>query len=133
MHGEKNFPFRKEDSDLDIALPDNCSDHDYLCALEEALNNLRQKFSPGLIIYLAGADPHEGDRLGRLNISTSGMASRDQMVFNFAQQQQLPIAVAMAGGYGKAVETTVAIHLQTVTTALAYHQQRHLLSTNPHA
>jgi acetoin utilization deacetylase AcuC-like enzyme len=133
MHGEKNFPFRKEDSDLDIALPDNCTDHDYLSALHEALHTLSQKFSPGLIIYLAGADPHEGDRLGRLKISTSGMASRDQMVFNFAHQQQLPIAVAMAGGYGKVVQTTVDIHLQTVNTAFAYHQKRHLHSPIPHA
>jgi acetoin utilization deacetylase AcuC-like enzyme len=133
IHGEKNFPFRKEDSDLDIALPDGCTDHDYLAALDQTLAVLSDRFSPNLLIYLAGADPHEDDRLGRLKISTSGMAIRDQTVFNFAKDRNIPVAVAMAGGYGKLVQTTVSIHLQTVNAALSFHQQHCLLSLEPNA
>jgi acetoin utilization deacetylase AcuC-like enzyme len=66
LHGEKNFPFRKEPSDLDVGLPDGCTDEPYLAALHQALQTLQDRFDPQLVIYLAGADPHEGDRLGRL-------------------------------------------------------------------
>ncbi len=83
LHGDKNYPFRKEVSDLDVGLPDGCRDEAYLAALDAALQSLwhRHRDSPpGLIFYLAGADPHEGDRLGRLKISAQGLAERDRRV-----------------------------------------------------
>lgn len=121
LHGEKNYPFRKEASDLDVGLPDGCDDDTYAQALSEALAILFARFSPDLLIYLAGADPHEGDRLGRLRLTMNGLARRDALVFDAAQARGLPIAVAMAGGYGNQIEDTVAVHLQTVTMAARYH------------
>lgn len=123
MHGENNYPFQKARSDLDIALPDATGDAAYLEALDGALAQMFARFDPQLIIYLAGADPHEGDRLGRLKLSADGMARRDRRVLQVAQQRQLPVAIAMAGGYGRAIEDTVAIHLQTVGIAAAFCQQ----------
>ena len=75
------------------------------------------RFSPQLIIYLAGADPHEGDRLGRLKLSLQGLAARDHQVMQAARAHGLPVAIAMAGGYGKNIDDTVAAHLQTVRIA----------------
>lgn len=117
MHGEKNFPARKERSDLDVPLPDGTGDQRYLAALDAALAVVGQRFTPQFVIYLAGADAHEDDRLGRLALSTQGMAARDQKVFDFAEQLGVPIAVVMGGGYGREIETTVALHLQTIRLA----------------
>lgn len=117
MHGEHNFPFRKEASDLDIGLPDGTTDHAYLTALDQGLDALSNRFKPDFLIYLAGADAHEGDRLGRLKISAQGMRQRDQKVFEFAQSFHIGVAVAMAGGYGHDITQTVSIHAQTVQTA----------------
>jgi acetoin utilization deacetylase AcuC-like enzyme len=117
LHGEKNFPFRKAASDLDVPLPDGTGDADYLAALDEALSALTERFTPGLLIYLAGADAHEGDRLGTLRLTTEGMRARDQRVFDLAERLAVPIAVAMAGGYGHDLATTVAVHLNTVRAA----------------
>lgn len=122
LHGDKNFPFRKEPSDLDMALPDGASDDVYLEALTTALAQLKNTFTPELVIYLAGADPHEGDRLGRLKLTHEGMLARDRLVFEYAMSLSLPVAVAMAGGYGTNIETTVAVHQQTVLEALRYRQ-----------
>ncbi len=124
LHGEHNYPFAKATSDLDIALPDDTGDAEYLAALDGALAQLFERFAPQLIIYLAGADPHEGDRLGRLKLSSDGMAERDRRVLAQAQQRNLPVAIAMAGGYGRDIDQTVAIHLQTVTLAAAYRHRR---------
>lgn len=121
LHGEKNYPFRKEASDLDVGLPDGCDDDSYAAALARALDTLHARFAPDLLIYLAGADPHEDDRLGRLRLTLAGLARRDTMVFDFALSHRLPIAVAMAGGYGNQIENTVAVHTQTVALAAAYH------------
>ena len=123
VHGEKNYPFRKEASDLDVGLHDGCGDHDYLEALTGALDILAGRFKPSLIIYLAGADPHEGDRLGRLKLTMAGLAARDQQVFDFAYQRRIPIAVTMAGGYGNNIDDTVAVHAQTIALA-ARHARR---------
>ena len=120
LHGEHNYPFEKERSDLDVALPDGVGDADYLAALEAALAQLMDRFDPQLIIYLAGADPHEGDRLGRMKLSMAGLAARDAQVFELGRQQRIPIAVTMAGGYGKNIEDTVAVHVQTITLASRY-------------
>ena len=122
LHGEKNFPFRKEPSDLDVPLADGISDEMYLEALVGSLEHLQKVFKPKLVIYLAGADPHEGDRLGRLKLTDSGMLKRDQFVFEYAKKSGIPIAISMAGGYGHDIETTVAVHRQTVLEALRYSQ-----------
>ncbi len=118
LHGEKNFPFRKEAGDLDIALPDGCQDTEYLNALEQALDTIEKQFKPEFLIYLAGADPHEDDRLGRLSVSYEGLQKRDTRVFDFAAAHRLPVAVTMAGGYGNVIKNTVRVHAQTVTSAL---------------
>lgn len=119
LHGARNFPFRKEPSDCDIDLPDGCTDAPYLAALEQGLAEVERRCEPGLVIYLAGADPHEGDRLGRLRLSDAGMAARDQRVFDWAWQRQLPVAMAMAGGYGHDIQTTVRVQLNTYRIAQA--------------
>ena len=123
LHGEKNFPFRKEASDLDVGLPDGCDDAGYLDALDRALATLLERFAPDFLFYLAGADPYAGDRLGRLDLTIDGLARRDRAVFDFAASRRLPVAVAMAGGYGHVIEETCAIHAETV--ALAADSVRH--------
>jgi acetoin utilization deacetylase AcuC-like enzyme len=120
MHGQKNFPFRKEASDLDVELPDGCGDADYLAALEHALDELDRRFSPGLVIYLAGADPFERDRLGRLKLSFDGLEARDRRVFDFAWQRRIPLAFAMAGGYASDIAETVQVQLGTFRVAIDY-------------
>lgn len=120
LHGEHNYPFAKESSDLDLALPDGTGDDAYLDALHGALEELDRRFTPDLIIYLAGADPHEGDRLGRLKLSLAGLAARDRTVLDYAQGRNIPVAIAMAGGYGKNIQDTVAVHIQTIAIASRY-------------
>ena len=120
LHGEKNFPFRKEASDLDVELPDGCLDAPYLQALEQALDELERRFEPGLIMYLAGADPFEGDRLGRLSLSFDGLEARDRRVFDWAWQRRIPLAFSMAGGYGVNIDETVQVQVNTYRVALEY-------------
>jgi acetoin utilization deacetylase AcuC-like enzyme len=120
LHGQKNFPFRKEPGDLDVDLPDGTGDDAYLEALEGALDELAQRFEPGLVIYLAGADPHEGDRLGRLKLTWDGLEARDRRVFDWAWQRRVPLALTMAGGYGRRIEDTVQVQVNTLRVALAY-------------
>jgi acetoin utilization deacetylase AcuC-like enzyme len=122
LHGAKNFPFRKEASDLDVELPDGCGDAAYLNALDQALHTLWAHHSdqpPGLVFFLAGADPHEGDRLGRLALTTEGLAERDRRVLNACCERRVPVALSMAGGYGRDVHTTVQVHLNTLRLAAA--------------
>jgi len=123
IHGENNFPFKKEVSDLDLGLPDGCDDRTYLLSLEKCLDQLHSRFKADCLIYLAGADPHEDDRLGRLKLSKEGMRLRDEMVFAYALTQKIPVAISMAGGYGKEIDSTVDIHFQTIKTALHFQQQ----------
>jgi acetoin utilization deacetylase AcuC-like enzyme len=125
IHGDKNFPFRKEASDLDVDLPDGTGDDAYLQALERALEELAQRFDPGLVIYLAGADPHEGDRLGRLKLTWDGLEARDRRVFDWAWQRGLPLAFAMAGGYGHRLEDTVQVQINTFRVAASYARRWH--------
>ncbi len=120
LHGEKNFPFRKEAGSLDVGLPDGCGDDDYLAALDDALDTLVRRFEPDFVFYLAGADPYAGDRLGRLALTIEGLAARDRRVFDFAAARRLPVAMAMAGGYGRVIEETAAIHAQSVAIAAGY-------------
>ena len=127
LHGDKNFPFRKEPGDLDVALPDGLDDAGYLAALDEALGRLTQRFAPDLVLYLAGADIHEGDRLGRLKVTDEGMRARDTVVFEWAKTKGLPLAFAMAGGYGHEIASTVRVQFQTfeIAQALAVDWQVH--------
>lgn len=125
LHGEHNYPFSKEPGDLDAALPDGAGDDEYLAVLEQALAALFSRFAPQLIIYLAGADPHEGDRLGRLKLTLKGLEARDRLVFEKAMQREIPVAVTMAGGYGRNIQDTVAVHLQTIAIAAGYARRAH--------
>lgn len=123
LHGARNFPFRKEASDLDVELPDGCGDDEYLHALDQALTALEQRCRPEFVFYLAGADPHVGDRLGRLSITHDGLEARDRRVFDWAWQRRIPLAFAMAGGYGNDLEDTVQAQLTTWRVAWQYHQR----------
>jgi len=121
LHGEKNFPFRKAASDLDVGLPDGCGDADYLAALDTALAAVWREHAArpfGLAFYLAGADPHEGDRLGRLKLSAVGLLERDRRVFAALRERRIPVALSMAGGYGRDIEVTVAIQAATLRSAV---------------
>ena len=123
LHGARNFPFRKEEGDLDMPLPDGCGDDDYLLALEQALGTLEQRFAPDLVFYLAGADPHAGDRLGRMAITHDGLEARDRRVFDWAWQRRTPLVLLMAGGYGRDLEDTLHAQLTTWRIAAHYHQR----------
>ncbi|MEM9183787.1 MAG: histone deacetylase [Pseudomonadota bacterium] len=117
MHGGKNYPTRKQASDLDVALDDGTDDEAYLKQLEGILPELLRELQPDLVFYLAGADPFAGDRLGRLSLSKTGLAQRDSRVFNFLRTAGVPAAVCMAGGYADSVEDIVSIHTATVLAA----------------
>jgi len=117
MHGARNFPFRKDASDLDVALPDGCGDADYLAALDTALDAVWGRCQPDLAFYLAGADPHEGDRLGRLKLTYEGLAERDRRVLSALRERRIPVALSMAGGYGRDLATTVAVQVNTLNLA----------------
>ena len=125
LHGERNFPFRKEASDLDVPLPDACDDDTYLHALDQALDELGRRCRPDLVFYLAGADPHEGDRLGRMNISFDGLEARDRRVFDWAWQRRIPLAMSMAGGYGREIATTLRVQHNTWRVAVTYARRWH--------
>ena len=124
MHGAKNFPFRKEASDLDVDLSDGCQDEEYLHALDHALDELERRFfspyAPGLVLYLAGADPHEGDRLGRLKLTYDGLEARDRRVMHWSWQRRIPLAFAMGGGYGQDINTTLKVQQNTYGVGAEY-------------
>ena len=117
IHGAKNYPFHKEESDLDAPLPDGADDDAFLLALGERLERVLDLEDWNLAIFLAGADPFEGDKLGRLRVTKSGLAERDRMVLQGCRERDIPVAVTMAGGYAREVEDTVDIHFQTVKRA----------------
>ena len=117
MHGARNYPLRKETSDLDVELQDGCDDATYLAALHTPLPQIIHRFQPQAMIYLAGADPYEVDRLGRLKLTKSGLAARDRFVLDLAHDHAIPIAATMAGGYAHNVADIVDIHFTTVRTA----------------
>lgn len=120
IHGEKNFPFHKQASDLDIPLPDGCGDEDYLKTLQTGLKNCFNQFTPDLVFYIAGADPYAGDRLGRLQLSKDGLAVRDEMVIKACREEDVALAAVMGGGYARRLEDTVTIHLETLRIANEY-------------
>jgi acetoin utilization deacetylase AcuC-like enzyme len=119
IHGAKNFPFHKEESDLDVALPDGADDSEFLEALEDGLERAINASRPELAIYLAGADAYEDDRLGRLAISKEGLAERDSLVLERCRERGIPVALTMAGGYARQVEDTVDIHFRSIERAAA--------------
>jgi acetoin utilization deacetylase AcuC-like enzyme len=129
LHGEKNFPFRKVNSDLDVGLPDGCSDEAYSMALENALAQVLQRFQPQFVIYLAGADAHEGDRLGRLKLTEAGMRQRDLQVFDWVRALGLPMLICMGGGYGHDLTQTVQVQMNTWQLAMDHwlHWQNRVL------
>jgi acetoin utilization deacetylase AcuC-like enzyme len=117
VHGAGNFPFHKEPGDLDLPLPDGTGDEPFLEAVETALAAALDRGRPELLFYVAGADPFEGDRLGRLAVTREGLAERDRIVTETARRAGIPLAVVMGGGYAHDVADTVAIHLSSVRTA----------------
>lgn len=121
VHGARNFPFHKETSDWDAQLDDGANDVVYLQAVDAALRFVDTRWNrPDLVIYLAGADPYEGDRLGRLAVTQSGLIERDRRVLDWAWQRRVPLAMAMAGGYGRVVAETVQVQINTWQVALHY-------------
>ena len=113
--------FQRDDTVFTLSLhelPDGCDDGAYLHALDFALAELAQRFDPGLVYYLAGADVHEHDRLGRLALSFEGMAARDRRVIDWAGSRAAPLVIVMAGGYGRDLTTTVTAQVQTWHAAL---------------
>ena len=117
IHGAKNYPFHKEKSDLDAPLPDGASDDAFLLALGERLERVLDLEDWNLAIFLAGADPFEGDKLGRLRVTKSGLAERDRMVLEGCRGRDIPVAVTMAGGYARQIEDTVDIHFRSIERA----------------
>ena len=117
MHGAHNFPFRKEVSDLDVNLEDGTGDDAYLGLLSQHLTTVLHGHEPEFVFYLAGADPYEGDRLGRLKLSIAGLRARDEMVLGRCRALNLPVAISMSGGYAPDIDAIVTIHANTVAVA----------------
>ena len=117
MHCSKNFPFNKTDGDLDVALPPETGDDQYLEELEGALADIEQRFTPDIVFFLAGADPYVGDRLGQLSLTKDGLGKRDRMVFEHFSSRGVPISMAMAGGYAPKIDDIVDIHFATISAA----------------
>jgi acetoin utilization deacetylase AcuC-like enzyme len=114
IHGANNYPARKEESDLDVTLPDGTGDAEYLASLRQALDRLFAGPPFDLAFYVAGADPYRGDRFGRLRLTVDGLAERDRLVVGRCHDGRTPLAVTMGGGYARDVETIVTIHLNTI-------------------
>ena len=117
LHGATNFPFRKEVGDLDVTFPDGTGDDEYLTALAMHLPEVLDGSEPEVVFYLAGADPYEGDRLGKLSLTIDGLVQRDRFVFEQCRLRSIPVVVTMAGGYCPDVEAIVAIHANTIKEA----------------
>jgi acetoin utilization deacetylase AcuC-like enzyme len=117
IFADRNFPFAKEPSDLDVPLIDGTTDEDYLEALDGGVRRALERAAADLAVYLAGADPFEGDRLGRLAVTKAGLAARDRLVLDRCRNVGIPVAIAMAGGYAHDIDDTVDIHVETVRAA----------------
>jgi len=114
MHGERNYPFHREQSRLDVELPDGTGDDTYLATLDRHLDEVLDAAAPELVFYLAGADPFAGDRFGRLALSLEGLRARDRRVLGACARRGVPVAVTLAGGYAERMEDIVTIHANTV-------------------
>lgn len=120
MHGRRNYPFTKVPGTLDVELEDGTDDATYLSLLAEALPRVLRDARADVVFYLAGADPHEGDTLGRLRLTHDGLRRRDAMVLDMCREVGIPVAITMAGGYGRNVEDTVRVHVGTASVASGY-------------
>lgn len=112
MHGEKNYPFRKVPSSLDIGLPDNTGDLEYILKLDTALPAVFET-KPDLVLYLAGVDPLKEDALGKLSLTLAGISERDRMVLSECKARSIPVALVLGGGYSKPISHTVQAHVET--------------------
>ena len=113
MHGEKNYPFKKENSNLDIELEDGINDELYLSILNDALKNIQKQISPEIIFYISGVDILSTDKLGRLGVSRNGCRQRDDLVYELARKNQIPIVTSMGGGYSEKIYDIVEAHCNT--------------------
>jgi acetoin utilization deacetylase AcuC-like enzyme len=120
MHGRRNYPFHKVPGSCDIELEDGTGDDEYLARLGEALPGVLAAAQPDLVVYLAGADPHEGDALGRLKLTCHGLQRRDHLVLRSCREVGIPVAITIAGGYGRDITSTVDVHLNTLRAAREY-------------
>ena len=118
VHGEKNFPFRKVASDLDVALPDGADDAAYLAALAKALPAV-WAFRPDIVLYQAGVDPLAQDKLGRMALSHQGLMKRDEMVLSACKRRGVPVSIAIGGGYADPIAASVAAYANTYKAAKA--------------
>jgi acetoin utilization deacetylase AcuC-like enzyme len=117
LHQEHNYPAWKPPSSIDVDLPDEIGDDDYLAWLDKALSSGLRQFEPELLCYIAGADPYREDQLGGLNLTIEGLKKRDELVFRVARARGIPVMVTYAGGYARNVDDTVTIHCNTVVAA----------------
>lgn len=120
MHAARNYPLQKECSRLDVELEDGCADARFLALLEQHLEPVLEAADPDLVLYVAGADPYAGDRLGRLRLSIEGLARRDTLVFAACQRRRVPVAMVLGGGYAADLEDVVTIHANTVAALQAH-------------
>jgi acetoin utilization deacetylase AcuC-like enzyme len=131
IHQEHNYPYPKPPSTVDVNLPDGIGDADYLAILEKYLHRSFEEFSPQLLVYVAGADPYREDQLGGLALTMEGLARRDALVMGYAQRNQVPTAVTLAGGYARKVEDTVTIHVNTIKAAIEAAQRHSARAVSP--
>lgn len=131
IHQEHNYPYPKPPSTVDVNLPDGIGDADYLAILEKYLHRSFEEFSPQLLFYVAGADPYREDQLGGLALTMEGLARRDALVMGYAQRNQVPTAVTLAGGYAPKVEDTVTIHVNTIKAAIEAAQRHSARAVSP--
>jgi acetoin utilization deacetylase AcuC-like enzyme len=131
IHQEHNYPYPKPPSTVDVNLPDGMGDADYLAILEKYLHRSFEEFSPQLLFYVAGADPYQEDQLGGLALTMEGLARRDALVLDYAQRNQVPSAVTLAGGYARKVEDTVTIHVNTIKAAIQEAQRHTMRPVSP--
>jgi len=131
IHQEHNYPYPKPPSTLDVNLPDGVADADYLAILEKYLHRSFDVFSPQLLFYVAGADPYGEDQLGGLALTMDGLARRDALVMGYAQRNQVPTAVTLAGGYARKLEDTISIHVNTIKAAIQAARRPNLRAISP--
>jgi acetoin utilization deacetylase AcuC-like enzyme len=117
IHQERLYPVPKENSDLDIHLPEGVGDDEYLQCLQRHIPGLLDEFCPGVILYQAGVDPYEHDQLGALKLTMAGLRERDRLIFQWARERNFPIAATLGGGYALDASDTVTMHINTCLVA----------------
>ncbi|MFY0697188.1 MAG: histone deacetylase [Balneola sp.] len=117
IHGEKNYPFKKPPSNLDVGLPDKTGDKEYHRNLIESLDSVLSSFEPDIVFYLGGIDPLETDHFGRLSLTLRGLRERDRIVIEMITQKELPLVLLLSGGYAPTLEETIIAHAQMYEVA----------------